>query len=128
LQRSHNFHFIDNSDHLKDLIICILWTLVMSFSGAQAIIVTLLLPTSFSNGMFHLLSMGSTSLLMSQESLPHKHASTLQLRPRRKLEELLSPPHCTREACDGSLAGIANTVQFQSSPGQGKTPHSLVVS
>ncbi len=29
------FHFDDDFNHLKDLVICILWTLVMSFSFSQ---------------------------------------------------------------------------------------------
>ncbi len=33
----------NNSNHLKDLVICILWTLVMSFSDAQVIILTVIL-------------------------------------------------------------------------------------
>jgi hypothetical protein len=34
-------HFY-NSNHLKDLVIFILWTLVMSFSNAQAVILTVI--------------------------------------------------------------------------------------
>ncbi len=37
------FHFGYNSNDLKDLFIHILWTLVMSFSGAQAMILTVIL-------------------------------------------------------------------------------------
>jgi hypothetical protein len=40
---SQYFHFVDNSNHLKDLFTCILWTLVMSFSDAQAMILTVIL-------------------------------------------------------------------------------------
>ncbi len=43
MQRSHNFNNFYKSNHLKDLIIRILWTLVMSFSGAQAMILTVIL-------------------------------------------------------------------------------------
>jgi hypothetical protein len=49
LERSHNFNNFNNfnnvynSNHLKDLVICILWTLVMSFSDAQAMILTVIL-------------------------------------------------------------------------------------
>jgi hypothetical protein len=37
------FHFVYYSNHLKDLIIRILWTLVMSFSDTQAMILTVIL-------------------------------------------------------------------------------------
>ena len=37
------FSLVDNSNHLKDLVIHILWTLVMSFSNAQAMILTVIL-------------------------------------------------------------------------------------
>jgi hypothetical protein len=40
---SQYFHFVDNSNHLKDLVICILWTLVVSLSDAQAMILTVIL-------------------------------------------------------------------------------------
>jgi hypothetical protein len=40
ISQFHNFY---NSNHLKDLVICILWTLVMSFSDAQAMILTVIL-------------------------------------------------------------------------------------
>jgi hypothetical protein len=43
LQRSHKFCLFNNSNHLKDLVICILWTLVMSFSDTQAMILTVIL-------------------------------------------------------------------------------------
>jgi hypothetical protein len=36
------FHF-NNSNHLKDLVIHILWTLVMSFSDAEAMILTVII-------------------------------------------------------------------------------------
>ncbi len=42
-QQSQLFHFVDNSNHLKDLVIFILWTLVIFFSNAQAMILTVLL-------------------------------------------------------------------------------------
>jgi hypothetical protein len=42
-QISQYFHFVDNSNHLKDLVIHILWTLAMSFSDAQAMILTVIL-------------------------------------------------------------------------------------
>jgi hypothetical protein len=40
---SQYFHFVDNSYHLKDLVICILWTLVMSLFDTQAMILTVIL-------------------------------------------------------------------------------------
>jgi hypothetical protein len=42
------FHFVDNSNQQKDLVICILWTLVMSSSDAQAKILTVILTLSVS--------------------------------------------------------------------------------
>ncbi len=39
---SQYYHFVDNSNHLKDLVICILWTLVMSLFDAQAMILTVI--------------------------------------------------------------------------------------
>ncbi len=41
-----NFFFVDNSNHVKDLVIHILWTLVMSFSDANAMIPTVILTAS----------------------------------------------------------------------------------
>jgi hypothetical protein len=40
---SQHFHLVDNSNHLKDLVIHILWTLVMSLSDAQRMILTVIL-------------------------------------------------------------------------------------
>ncbi len=40
---SQYFHFVDNSNHLKDLVICLLWTLVMFLFDAQAMILTVIL-------------------------------------------------------------------------------------
>jgi hypothetical protein len=41
--RDLTFHFVYNSNHLKDLVIRILWALVMSFSDDQAMILTVIL-------------------------------------------------------------------------------------
>ncbi len=40
---SQYFHFVDNSNHLTDLVIRILWTLVMSISDAQGMMLTVIL-------------------------------------------------------------------------------------
>ncbi len=50
MERSHNFNNFYDSNHLKDLVICILWKLVMSFSDAQAMILTVILTYIWSDG------------------------------------------------------------------------------
>ncbi len=46
MQRSHKFDFFNNSNHLKDLVVRILWTMVMSFSDAQAMILSVIITTA----------------------------------------------------------------------------------
>jgi hypothetical protein len=69
MQGSHKFDFFNNSNHLKDLVIRILWTLVMSFSDAQAMILTVIL--SFGLYMSTHDSMASCMILLAVDLVVH---------------------------------------------------------
>jgi hypothetical protein len=71
LQRSHNFHGFYNSNHLKDLVIHILWTLVMSFSDAQAMILTMILTPCLPSLLLSPLPCRPCPLRHCPHHLPH---------------------------------------------------------
>ncbi len=59
MERSHDFNIFDNSNHLKDLVIRVLWTLVMSFFDTQMMILTLTVILTFAK-----LSAGSVRIFL----------------------------------------------------------------